>query len=915
MLFGLLLPGLVGCRLIDGGDSSGPDVVAAPTSVTTVSTIVTRPVVAGSALRDVKASLLAAVTTEVVTGARVTLTLSDGTTYTMTDNGNGKYTATVTNLQNAKGFVIEAHKGDLVVQNLVTDLQNTDLANLTTDHLTTTFAQVALAFAKNEGTLQLATVADLIKNVTAITIDLTALYKEVVDETNVTYTQQRQLFTAALAEANPEAGEATMTILEQIEKGIKTLTTTTLTWNDTIVQPIAEGELQPPVVLPVDDETQVKLVTEQFMNFFGKAMTGTALSATEINEVSALLGDTFLNNGKNKNDYLSFFANPENDNEEEDFVGFTGRPVFRKIDATTYLVGLSGTVTFRNKTTQTLRTDIIESFRDGYTFDGNFQTYRANALANDDFFPMVIKKFTDGSWKLLGNGSKVDRVDIHLNFLRGYWNVAQPDQYNDQSHLWFQVEDVKNFPVRKVEVSGGKVTGTLTLEKNPAENDSNAWNYWASWGNDSTRHPSAYPATGWPLTGEGSVTHQNGDTYTFKVTYTDNSVQTFIFPVSGLTSNDKPLLNATIAAGATSFNVTWPASQFADFDGYEIFADAIAESGNNRIFYQETANKALTSASIAYQSSSYTLTPGALVNIQVQSRRKNNINSSLARQLRVPGGSSSEGGSASLPAAQADTLKAIGASVKTIGQGLKTVPALPAPASALSSSIRAVINDVPSQEGLWPLTGWRYIFGEDREPLEQETDCFVYSSGTYDSYGLYPIVRLFDNGDPMQVVGYDPAPGKPNPWSAVPAKVWMRVLLRKQLTNGLVAANLETQGGTNQPITLVAGGTPLYFTGSGNFTGSINGVQRNFSLNITMAATDVTAQGRNVDGTFQANFSIDQTAYILDNAIFDANGLKAPANQNQNLLKQGNTVLGQLSVNDQGALVFTPTSGSPIVLQ
>jgi hypothetical protein len=171
MLFGLLLPGLVGCRLIDGGDSSGPDVVAAPTSVTTVSTIVTRPVVAGSALRDVKASLLAAVTTEVVTGARVTLTLSDGTTYTMTDNGNGKYTATVTNLQNAKGFVIEAHKGDLVVQNLVTDLQNTDLANLTTDHLTTTFAQVALAFAKNEGTLQLATVADLIKNVTAITID------------------------------------------------------------------------------------------------------------------------------------------------------------------------------------------------------------------------------------------------------------------------------------------------------------------------------------------------------------------------------------------------------------------------------------------------------------------------------------------------------------------------------------------------------------------------------------------------------------------------------------------------------------------------------------------------------------------------------------------------------------------------
>lgn len=115
---------LTGCG---GGGSSGSG-----GGGTTITTRLVAPTASGAgALRG---SVNAAYTNTAVTGATVTLTMADGTTYTMTDNGNGEYSATVTEVPGAGGFYIEAHKGDLELQNLFTSLP-TDLNNLTTDYL------------------------------------------------------------------------------------------------------------------------------------------------------------------------------------------------------------------------------------------------------------------------------------------------------------------------------------------------------------------------------------------------------------------------------------------------------------------------------------------------------------------------------------------------------------------------------------------------------------------------------------------------------------------------------------------------------------------------------------------------------------------------------------------------------------
>ncbi len=902
LVLALLVTGLTGCRLINGGSSDGPNVVKAPTSNTVVSTIVRRPVAGGSSVRGVNGSIRAVAQTEVVKGARVTLTLSDGTRYTMTDDGNGKYTATVSNIEGAKGFVIEAHKGDLVVQNLVTDLKNTDLANLETNHLTTAFTQIALAFAKNEGTIQLASVEDLIKNVTAINIDLTTLRKEVTDETNVTYDLQRQFFTVGLTSAKLDAAEGTPTLLDKLASGeLKpTIGGTQQTWTDVIVKPIDDGTITPPVVPPADDETALKELATSFLNLFAKAMSGTAITPSDREQLTAMLGEDFIMNGQTKNTLLANLDSIQDAEDQYQFVSFSGQPVFRKIDATTYLVGFQGTVTEKNKTTNVNHTFSVDSFKDGYAFDSSFATYRRTTLDADDLFPMIAKKFTDGKWRLLGNGIKVSQVNMNLHFAR--WNNLPNSSSNDNTYFWFEVKDTTAFPVTKIEISGGKITETITLSKVPDQDDSNKWRYWGNGTTGSDKHPTNYPVNGWPLTGNGSVTHANGDEYTFVVTYQGEAKQTFKFQVAGLTSNYQPLA-ATVTPGDTGVTVAWPKNTFADFENYEVAVDAPQESGFNRILKQEIRNPDQLNVSFNYQTSAYQLVPGSQINVMIHSWRKVGIAQSFSQTLTVP-----------LFGGPANALKGIAEAVKALGFGSARLPSFAAPPANPSPSIRAFVNPVPKST-VWPYTGWSFFMASDPSDTDSftaignETNCFAYTSGTYDSNGIYPILRLFTSDG--QIVAYDEA--SLSPWQGIPAKLWLRALFNKQVNGGQVTGDLKTFQNNQETIPLQNGFTPLFLTGNATFTGSIGGTNRSVSLGVQVSVEKPeTTQIAN--GWFNASISIGNDTYEVRQGEFDTNGLKNRQSETSNAVYKNDAKIGRLGVNSQGQVTFTMTGGAPQVL-
>jgi len=60
------------------------------------------------------------VPTPITTGATVQIITADGNIYNMTHTSNGIYTATVGNLSG--DFIIEARKGDLVLENMFNDI-------------------------------------------------------------------------------------------------------------------------------------------------------------------------------------------------------------------------------------------------------------------------------------------------------------------------------------------------------------------------------------------------------------------------------------------------------------------------------------------------------------------------------------------------------------------------------------------------------------------------------------------------------------------------------------------------------------------------------------------------------------------------------------------------------------------------
>lgn len=621
---------VVSVAMLTGCGSSGSDGGSAAAG-TTITTRLLMPTPAGGSVRgSVAPGVKAAFTDTPVTGATVTLKMADGTTYTMRDNGNGEYSATVTGLTGAAGFYIEAHKGDLELQNLFTSMPS-DPTSLTTDYVSTAFTQVALAFAKNENALQIANLSDLLTNVSNISIEFDELRREVSDETNVTYTQTRTFFQAGLAEADTTKADTTTTLLDQLASGeVKpTVDNTEISWTEVISQPIDSGTMKPPASAPADDETAIKAAAKTFLDAVAKFYSKTTLTTTEIASLSSVLSEDFVHAGMTKSAMLNQFA--QGLSETDNFVldHFDGDMGLRKVDDNTYVVGPVGTV-YEKDRDGNIVSRAEDSFKYGYDLaskTGTFPTtYYSNGLSPDTTFPFLIRKETAG-WKIIGNGIKVS--ELWLNLINRY--EAGTQFPGASTSFWLTVEDTAAFEVAGVTFTGTQVP-LITLTKNASLADSNRWHYWWNDSYSNNTYTSGYPHQGFPST----TVHKNGDAYTFVVTFKDNTVQTFVHSIANLPSN-WTYLNASITAGSTGVTATWSAHPWSDFEQYYINVHNMNSSGDNRILEKEIVNLNTTNFSFNYQlSDTVNMVAGAQVGINIESHNRWGFSSAYWKPITIP---------------------------------------------------------------------------------------------------------------------------------------------------------------------------------------------------------------------------------------------------------------------------------------
>ncbi len=626
---------LMGCS--GGGDtddSGGTNVVGTGSNNSrTVETTVAIPVSTGGA--SVRGNLLSiygqatTATTTVVTGAKVTITLSNGEVIEMTDNGNGKYSAKISNLENGGGFVIEARKGDLIVQNLITDLENTDLTKIETNNLTTLFTQVAMAFAQNEG-LKVAKPGDLIRNVTNVKFEFNQLKKEVAE--NVEYEKARKIVEYALVNSDTTKSNAAEggSFFEKIVKGevAVTINSESVKWTEQVSAPISSGTLFLPVTVASADEAIISSATWLILEARSNAEKGIAASGEKLASISAFLSDDMIHFGTNKQVFLNQITTPSTSASTDKFTydHFTGSVVLKKVDASKYVVGIKGTLYLKNSAGETQ-----EVPKD--TFN------RLRGLAPEEkMFPLIVKKATDGTWKMVGNGKKIDKIFFQLQFNRNY-ALAEDDPFRKCTYFDVEVDETTLFPIQSVVVSGGNMKFENSLAKDATLNDSNAWTNWTT--NNGTTHIDSIPGTrsgggkGWQW---GGVTHKDGDLYKFLVTFTDGTTQEYHRNTLGVPSPYEPL-NGTVKVENGQVVVTWDKNTSTDFANYTVIIHSPTE-GNTIIFSQGIRDQNTVTTSIPLKGSrsgvAYQMKSGTTYHVFVGSPLKTGFVQSFGIPFTIP---------------------------------------------------------------------------------------------------------------------------------------------------------------------------------------------------------------------------------------------------------------------------------------
>jgi len=886
-IVGMLAFTAAGCTIF--GDFDDDDNVSASTTV--VKTVIKKPAAGGgNILGNLKAGLKGQVTTDVVTGAVVTLTLANGSVFTMTDNGNGEYTATVSGLEGAPGFIIEARKGDLLVQNMVTDLANTDLSSpIESNHLTTAFAQVAISAANVLSTqtgVNVATLEDLIKNVTSITIDYSELKRQVTDETNVTYESSRNIVTVALANAdeNTTNSDAGASLLEKIISGSFTdlnsdvltdlseaagveITTSTTTdiWEEKVTTPLEETGV--PTVAPATDKEAIDAAATTFVNAFLKVVSGSTLTTDEKTNLSAVLSEDFIMNGMTKSVLL--IAIP---GEDDDLDRFEGGHSLVKINDNTYLIHVAGTAYL--KTGGSIK---IDSAVEGYIYSGLTPTeFKLNSLeSNISEFPVMISRQSDGSWKIMGNRIKVDEVEIELQY------GLNVDQSNQFTNFWLQVTDTESYEVESVTVSGGRIEGTgISLSKDDTIADSNAWHYWNP---DTTiKHVSPYPTNGWTYSANY---HVAGTEYTFTVKFKDGTIQTFKHRVPQIPTGYAPFTatQVSVTIADNKLKLTWPKNaNTALFDSYYVSVWCQEEGGDSRLLEWETSDINTVSTEFALVSSSYEMISGKNYSVSLHSELKNGLSQHFHKGFTVPD---------QTEAAAVAMSQALNAGTQVVAAAVQTVnPQMPS-----AGSLRA--SDPVDASTMFPAGTYFYAVYTAYNNLVN-----VFSLVPADTAIKHQLMQFFTDATSTNPLAY--------PFTSTPAGLGIIVGIDKDFTTGgNVKMHLESG---NQGLDFMTADSTITTHGEGLVTVDLNG--DSLEVDMKNISCDVSRNGFtpvDVFGMFEADlylngevFTVDNQTATLRNGQFGANGLITAD------IMAGTTKVAALSRDTSGALILTLAYGT-----
>ncbi|KAF1080549.1 MAG: hypothetical protein GQF41_2959 [Candidatus Rifleibacterium amylolyticum] len=891
-IVGMLAFTAVGCTIF--GDFDDDDNVAA--STTLVKTVIKKPAAGGgNILGNLKAGIKGQVTTDVVTGAVVTLTLANGSVFTMTDNGNGEYTATVSGLEGAPGFIIEARKGDLLVQNMVTDLANTDLSSpIESNHLTTAFAQVAISAANVLSTqtgVNVATLEDLIKNVTSITIDYSELKRQVTDEANVTYESSRNIVTVALANAdeNTTNSDAGASLLEKIISGSFTdlnsdvltdlseaagveITTSTTTdiWEEKVTTPLEETGV--PTVAPATDKEAIDAAATTFVNAFLKVVSGSILTTDEKTNLSAVLSEDFIMNGMTKPVLLNTTPG-----EDDDLDRFEGGHSLVKINDNTYLIHVAGTAYL--KTGGSIK---IDSAVEGYIYSGLTPTeFKLNSLeSNISEFPVMISRQTDGSWKIMGNRIKVDGVEIELQY------GLDVDQSRQFTNFWLQLDDTTSFEVESVTVSGGNIEGTgVSLAKDATNADSNAWHYWATYPtatNGTVTHTSPYPSAGWTY---AANYHVAGTEYTFTVKFKDGTTQTFKHKVPQIPTGYAPFTatQVSVTIADNKLKLTWPKNANAAlFDSYYVSVWCQEEGGDSRLLEWETSDINTVSTEFALVSSSYEMISGKNYSVSLHSELKNGLSQHFHKGFTVPD---------QTEAAAVAMSQALNAGTQVVAAAVQTVnPQMPS-----AGSLRA--SDPVDASTMFPAGTYFYAVYTAYNNLVN-----VFSLVPADTAIKHQLMQFFTDATSTNPLAY--------PFTSTPAGLGIIVGIDKDFTTGgNVKMHLESG---NQGLDFMTADSTITTHGEGLVTVDLNG--DSLEVDMKNISCDVSRNGFtpvDVFGMFEADlylngevFTVENQTATLRNGQFGANGLITAD------IMAGTTKVAALSRDTSGALILTLAYGT-----
>lgn len=507
----LLLPlALAGCS---SSDSDNP-VPAGKTLTTNVQLGGTAPV-AAAALKAVNYQ-----------SAVVTLTLPDGTTYTMKDDGNGDYSVVVSNFPADTPFIVEAHAGDVVVKNFFTNLAEAPDGDLgITDPKTTLYTDLIAAYTGAlDANNNFPTAANLLSAVQGATIslDFISLKEQVLDDTDTTYASVRTTYETTLAYDNVASGTSSELVLAA-----------DVTVTETMTQ-IEQGGITPPVIVdpnaPTDAQFAAKVVADVYSAVFAGDLAAVSQGLAET-------ADGFLNEGMNKEQFIAALQTWDEwgiASAGLDFVldaPYTGFTVKPGANAGELWVYIRGTVTGTDPAT-------------GYPVYDHFDDVSVD-------WGMLVKKRADGTFAMMGDQRKIGEIDFEPQYSK---DVDEFGNVTTYVSYWGSVEESANYPIDYIDVTSTAFTGTGAFYHEPGE-DSNQLSIWFA--DNNTYFPVYDSVNGWM---QGAAIGWTGPlfgaTMTYTVVYMDGTQDVFTVTLPGAVTPVYLEPSATVNADG-SMTMSW----------------------------------------------------------------------------------------------------------------------------------------------------------------------------------------------------------------------------------------------------------------------------------------------------------------------------------------------------------------------